>query len=41
MLANSSVIKRPVVAWADGVITVGFDPAVFAIRAGVDSHAAG
>ncbi len=36
MLTNSSVIKRPVVVWADGVITVGFDPAVFAARAGVD-----
>jgi arsenate reductase len=26
-LANPSVIKRPVVHWADGGITVGFDPA--------------
>ncbi len=26
MVANPSVIKRPVVAWADGKITVGFDP---------------
>jgi Spx/MgsR family transcriptional regulator len=30
MLANSSVIKRPVVVWADGVITVGFDADLFA-----------
>ncbi len=26
MLANPSVIKRPVVEWADGSLTVGFDP---------------
>jgi Spx/MgsR family transcriptional regulator len=32
MLANSSVIKRPVVVWADGVITVGFDVNMFAQR---------
>ncbi|HEY9239834.1 MAG TPA: ArsC/Spx/MgsR family protein, partial [Burkholderiaceae bacterium] len=25
MLANASVIKRPVVEWPDGAITVGFD----------------
>ena len=25
MLANPSVIKRPVVSWSDGQITVGFD----------------
>jgi arsenate reductase (glutaredoxin) len=25
MLANASVVKRPVVEWADGAITVGFD----------------
>ncbi|WP_114971104.1 ArsC family reductase [Rhodoferax ferrireducens] len=25
MLANPSVIKRPVVVWADGRVTVGFD----------------
>jgi len=25
MLAQSSVIKRPVVEWADGTVTVGFD----------------
>jgi Spx/MgsR family transcriptional regulator len=32
MLANSSVIKRPVVVWADGVVTVGFKPEEFAAR---------
>jgi Spx/MgsR family transcriptional regulator len=32
MLANSSVIKRPVVAWADGKVTVGFKPELFAER---------
>jgi arsenate reductase (glutaredoxin) len=30
MLAHSSVIKRPVVEWADGEITVGFDERLFA-----------
>lgn len=40
MLANSSVIKRPVVVWADGAVTVGFDSAMFAARAGADSHPA-
>jgi arsenate reductase len=34
MLAQPSVVKRPVVAWPDGVLTVGFDPALFARRAG-------
>jgi Spx/MgsR family transcriptional regulator len=32
MLANSSVIKRPVIAWADGKVTVGFKPELFAER---------
>ena len=32
MLAHSSVIRRPVVEWQDG-ITVGFDPAAWALRA--------
>ncbi len=32
MLAHSSVIKRPVVEWADGRITVGFDAADWAQR---------
>lgn len=30
MLAQPSLVKRPVVQWADGAITVGFDPAQFA-----------
>jgi len=34
MLANPSVIKRPVVEWADGSVTVGFDEAVWAQKAG-------
>jgi arsenate reductase-like glutaredoxin family protein len=32
MLAQASVIKRPVVEWADGSTTVGFDAAVWAAR---------
>jgi arsenate reductase len=32
MLAQPSVIKRPVVEWADGAITVGFDPIDWAAR---------
>jgi Spx/MgsR family transcriptional regulator len=32
MLAHSSVIKRPVVVWADGRVTVGFKPEWFAER---------
>ena len=32
MLAQPSVIKRPVVQWADGAVTVGFDEARFAQR---------
>ncbi|MBI5256766.1 MAG: ArsC family reductase [Burkholderiales bacterium] len=32
MLAQASVIKRPVVEWSDGGITVGFDAAEFARR---------
>ena len=32
MLAQPSVIKRPVVQWADGAITVGFDAADWARR---------
>jgi arsenate reductase (glutaredoxin) len=27
MLAQSSLVKRPVIEWDDGRITVGFDPA--------------
>jgi Spx/MgsR family transcriptional regulator len=30
MLAQPSVIKRPVVHWRDGAVTVGFDETVFA-----------
>ena len=30
MLAQPSVVKRPVVEWPDGRITVGFDPARWA-----------
>jgi Spx/MgsR family transcriptional regulator len=33
MRSQPSVIKRPVLHWADGVVTVGFDPAVWAGRA--------
>ncbi|TWO73256.1 arsenate reductase [Caenimonas sedimenti] len=29
MLAQPSVIKRPVVEWGPGFVTVGFDPEVF------------
>jgi Spx/MgsR family transcriptional regulator len=32
MLAQPSVIKRPVVEWGDGSVTVGFDPAGWASR---------
>ncbi len=32
MVANASVIKRPVVVWGDGAISVGFDALVFAAR---------
>jgi arsenate reductase (glutaredoxin) len=33
MLAQPSVIKRPVVEWPDGTVTVGFDEAQWALRA--------
>lgn len=33
MRAQSSVIKRPIVAWADGSLSIGFSPELFAIRA--------
>ena len=32
MLAHPSVIKRPVVIWGQGQVTVGFDAASFAAR---------
>lgn len=32
LLAHTSVIKRPVVEWADGSVTVGFDAADWARR---------
>lgn len=32
MLAQSSVIKRPVVQWANGSVTVGFDQAAWGSR---------
>jgi arsenate reductase (glutaredoxin) len=32
MLEQPSVIKRPVVEWPDGTVTVGFDPAAWALR---------
>ena len=32
MLEIPSVIKRPVVVWADGAVTVGFSPEAFAKR---------
>jgi Spx/MgsR family transcriptional regulator len=32
MLAHPSVIKRPVVVWGDGGVSVGFDAASFATR---------
>jgi Spx/MgsR family transcriptional regulator len=33
LLAHASVIKRPVVVWSDGAVTVGFEPADWAQRA--------
>ncbi len=32
MLGSPSVVKRPVVVWADGTVTVGFKPEAFAER---------
>lgn len=34
LLAQASVIKRPVVEWGDGSVTVGFDEAAWAAKAG-------
>ena len=33
MLANPSVVKRPLVAWGNGRMSVGFSPEVFATHA--------
>ena len=33
-LAQPSVIKRPVVEWDDGRLTIGFDPAAWALHPG-------
>jgi arsenate reductase (glutaredoxin) len=33
MLEQASVIKRPVVEWPDGTVTVGFDAAGWSLRA--------
>ncbi|MBP9906739.1 MAG: ArsC family reductase [Rhodoferax sp.] len=35
MLAHPSVIKRPVVSWSSGKVSVGFDLAHFALNAGL------
>ena len=32
MVAQPSVIKRPVVDWGNGVVTVGFEPAAWALH---------
>ena len=32
MLSQPSVIKRPVVEWGDGQVTVGFDPVNWSVR---------
>lgn len=32
LLENLSLIKRPVVQWSDGTLTLGFDPAVWQDR---------
>ncbi|WP_425530550.1 ArsC/Spx/MgsR family protein, partial [Stenotrophomonas maltophilia] len=34
MQAEPSVIKRPVVRWADGSLTLGFTPEAFAAQQG-------
>jgi arsenate reductase (glutaredoxin) len=34
MLAQPSVIRRPVVDWPDGTVTVGFDPEAWQARTG-------
>ncbi|WP_374674540.1 Spx/MgsR family RNA polymerase-binding regulatory protein [Ideonella sp.] len=37
MQAQPSLVKRPVVEWPDGSVTVGFSPAEWAERAGVSA----
>ncbi len=34
VLSAPSIVKRPVVVWADGAVTVGFKPEAFAVRQG-------
>ena len=34
LMEQSSLIKRPVVEWADGTVTVGFDESAWRLRAG-------
>ena len=38
MLASPGVIKRPVVEWADGSVSVGFDDARWRQRLGLTGH---
>jgi arsenate reductase (glutaredoxin) len=38
MLEHSSVIKRPVMEWADGEITVGFSERIFAARCALQAE---
>ena len=40
MLSQASVIKRPVVVWGDGRVSVGFDPAAFAAHLQTDDKPA-
>jgi Spx/MgsR family transcriptional regulator len=34
VLTQASIIKRPVVEWADGSVSIGFKPEAFALRCG-------
>lgn len=34
LIEQSSLIKRPVVEWADGTVTVGFDESLWRLRVG-------
>ncbi len=40
MLVQASVIKRPVVVWGDGSVSIGFDPAAFAEHLSTDGEPA-